>query len=198
MPPSKIQKIGSSARKVTLQGPLPSEASVLLCFLWSWLNVLLTQADQGPSADSLFTPSPPQAPPKPLPPVKAYPIPLPPPVKRIPVPIKFRRPPNQHADIAAGTVDPTFFGSGAAISTKQRLAQQALTPVLPKNTPLPLVSPVEPDRMRPPSLASTKHAIRELSFKKNAPPIPSPRTPNAANATTEAATGKFFSILLVS
>ncbi|KAF8349877.1 hypothetical protein F5887DRAFT_1070130 [Amanita rubescens] len=103
--------------------------------------------DQDPKAEShLFTPSPTEiSTPKPLPPPRVQPIPLPVPDEKN---ATFRK------------------AIQAALMTKQRLAHTALNPVVPKNSTVPMLSPIGFDKTKPPSAASTKHTLTSLTFKK--------------------------------
>lgn len=169
-PPTKTQKTDSSSRRVTLQDPLPLESNTL-------------------PVESLFTPSPEGlSVPKPLPQQpKVHPIPLPR-LKKPSFAFKMRRPPNQHSDIAAGTWDPASMSSNSGLSTKQRLKSLALNPVLPKNASQSPV--IEVDRTRPsPSLAPTKHVIKEISFKKNPQRTPTIEGPVTPSTTSQAIAG---------
>ncbi|KAF8634013.1 hypothetical protein AX15_001186 [Amanita polypyramis BW_CC] len=162
-PPSKTQKMSSFSRKVT------------------FLNPIQDTSEDGPSKigapTELFTPSPEEiSVPKPLP--KVQPIPLPPPAKKPQTSVRSsRRPYNQHVSIAAGTTDMSV--SKSAISTKQRLAQQALKPVLPRNPTLHVPLFNDSDKMGLPSTTSTRQALTSLSIKKTATTVQSPHIPSA-------------------
>ncbi|KAK2461748.1 hypothetical protein APHAL10511_006211 [Amanita phalloides] len=148
-PPSKVQK--TTSRRVTVRDPV-----------------------QEGTVDSLFTPSPDAISiPEPLPSVKIQPIPLPLPTKKSQFSHRPpKRPYNQHVSIAAGSLD--FTASASSISTKQRLAQQALNLVLPRG------SLTDSDKAKLPSAASTKQALTSLTFKKSALTMQSPQAPFAS------------------
>ncbi|PFH54677.1 hypothetical protein AMATHDRAFT_44493 [Amanita thiersii Skay4041] len=152
-PPAKALKLDSSSKRVTAQVTQEEEADSVL-------------AERAPSPSSLFSPSPTEiSETQPLP-AQAKPIPLPLPLKKPFSTRLTKRHNNSHANIAAGTVDISASSSG--ISTKQRLAQIALNPVLPKNSSVSMLSS-ESERTRATSTASMKsQMLKSLTFKKKA------------------------------
>ncbi|CAA7266639.1 unnamed protein product [Cyclocybe aegerita] len=103
------------------------------------------------------------------------PLPPPPP---LPSSIKIpRRPNNPHAKIADMPV--SAIPSGSGISTKQRLAQGALAPTIPKEVPsAPLKPPLPKSAPKPLPTRTNTSSFSGLSFKKKPIAVTIPETTN--------------------
>ncbi|KAF9455559.1 hypothetical protein BDZ94DRAFT_1277929, partial [Collybia nuda] len=131
-------------------------------------------SDSGPSLFS--TPSSPVELPSNVPPRRPLPLPKPPVKTTLTIPPKIpRRLTNPHVKLSG--MAPEAIASGGGISTKQRLAQGALAPTLPKA----IAPPTAATRGRPtlPYL-KTSSLMPHLTFKKNRPALSADASGNSS------------------
>ncbi|KAF8640769.1 hypothetical protein AX17_000419 [Amanita inopinata Kibby_2008] len=117
-----------------------------------------------PSPSSLFMSSPPPEVPAAQPRAQIKPIPLPALKKPLAPAKQIKRLVNPHIKIAAGAVDTS--ASNSAISTKQRLSQMALDPVLPKSSSFPMPPTVDSDKRRLILTPTEINPLTTLNFKR--------------------------------